>query len=336
MLVSAPWRLGMAFSSGPVQVNECFYRILSSRNLISRMRFGARSLSSFCLRSTFEYSNLHYRVRHGGTHIFYTTRSPSRQTISAFDKVPKQLPDWWDEEEDDDDEEDDLQSESYNSQVAFDSGGSGHGSNGGSGGKGGGKRDGKPEDGGDGIHIGWLNTLFAMYAVALVRTPLRTKAITTSALAFIGDLVAQKISQADDKNYSWDKRRSLSIAVWGLFFMGPVLHYWYLTLDRVLRHKYAIITKLLSDQLVFAPCFNAAFMLGIGALEGNSSKDITDNVKTKLWPVMKANWTLWPAAQIINFSIVPKDFQVIYVNCVALVWNVIFTYLSHSTDEAVD
>ncbi|PXF47874.1 PXMP2/4 family protein 2 [Gracilariopsis chorda] len=330
MWVSTPWRLRMAFSAAPVQLYQCFYRTPSSGNLEARVRFCAYSLSSLRRRSTVQCSNLHYRIQQGGTHVFDTTRSPTRRTVTAFDKIPKQLPDWWEEEDDDDDEEDDMRSEDTNSEMAYESGGGGNGGNRG------GERDGKPEDGSDGQKAGWLATLFAMYAGALVRTPLRTKAITTSALAFIGDLLAQKLSQADEKEYSWDKRRSLSISLWGLVFMGPVLHYWYLTLDRLFRHKYAIFTKLLSDQLVFAPCFNAAFMLGIGALEGNSLKDIADNIKAKLWPVMKANWTLWPAAQVVNFSIVPKDFQVIYVNCVALIWNVIFTYISHSANEEVE
>lgn len=34
---------------------------------------------------------------------------------------------------------------------------------------------------------------------------------------------------------------------------------------------------------------------------------------------------LWPMAQFINFTFVPLQYQVIYVQCIALLWN---SYLS--------
>lgn len=239
----------------------------------------------------------------------------SNPSIMRFDKVPDKLPDWWDDEEDEDDEP----KEGGNDRGG---GGSGEGNDGrGSGGNSGG--------GGGGYEEGLFATLLAMYVRAIRTNPVRTKAISTSLLSVIGDLLAQKIAQRDNAEFVLDTRRSASIGLWGLFIMGPALHYWYAVLDRLFFGKFAVLNKLLSDQLLFAPVFNAAFIVGVGSLEGNPLKEVAETVRTKFWPSMKANWTLWPAAQVVNFALVPKTFQIVYVNCVALVWSVILAYIAH-------
>lgn len=40
---------------------------------------------------------------------------------------------------------------------------------------------------------------------------------------------------------------------------------------------------------------------------------------------MKLNYTLWPAAQVVNFAFVPTAWQVVYVSAVSLVWGVILS-----------
>lgn len=230
--------------------------------------------------------------------------------ILKFDKVPEELPDWWDDEEDDDD-------------IDKDKGG--NGGEGGSGGQGGSGDGG--DGGGDGK--GFFAALLAMYVNAIRTNPVRTKALSTCVIALFGDMLAQIIAQSDKAEFCFDVRRSASIGIWASVFMGPVLHYWYGFLDRVFLGKFALAGKLLSDQLLFAPFFNGAFIAGVGTLEGNPLRQVADTVRTKLWPSMKANWTLWPAAQVVNFTLIPRTFQIVYVNCVALVWNVILTYISH-------
>lgn len=234
--------------------------------------------------------------------------------LMKFDKVPDKLPDWWDEE-DDDDEEMEGKGNSGNRGESGD--GRGGGSSGGGGGNGNSEGD------------GFFATLLAMYVQAVRKYPIRTKATSTCLLALLGDYFAQRIAQRQDPGFSLDVRRSASIGVWGFCFMGPVLHYWYGLLDRMFLGRYAVLSKVLSDQILFAPFFNGAFIAGVGSLEGHPTKEVSETVKTKLWPSMKANWTLWPAAQLINFTVIPRTFQIVYVNCVALVWNVILTYISH-------
>lgn len=230
-----------------------------------------------------------------------------------FDKVPDKLPDWWDEEDEDEEEDNDHE------KGGNGNGNKGRGQGGGAGGGG----------GGGGGEEGIFALLLAAYVRAIKTNPVRTKALSTGLIAILGDLLAQKISQRGDGQFVLDLRRSASVGIWGLLALGPALHYWYGILDRLFLGRYAVISKLLSDQLLFAPVCNTAFMLGVGSLEGNPFSEVSKTVREKFWPSTKANWTLWPAAQLLNFSLVPKTFQIVYVNCVALVWSVILAYIAH-------
>lgn len=51
-------------------------------------------------------------------------------------------------------------------------------------------------------------------------------------------------------------------------------------------------------------------------------------VREKLWPSMKMNWKVWPAVQIINFSVVPVHYQVLVANTVSIWWNSYLSYMN--------
>jgi protein Mpv17 len=65
-------------------------------------------------------------------------------------------------------------------------------------------------------------------------------------------------------------------------------------------------------------------------MAGESFETAWGNVRNKLWPVLKANWCIWPLVQIINFKFVPVVHQLNFVLLVSLGWA---TYLSWSTSD---
>ena len=205
-------------------------------------------------------------------------------------------------------------------------GGSGGGGNGRSGGGGGSGRGG----GGDEDERNPFKRLISAYIEAQERRPVLTKAGSTLVLIMMGDYCAQRISSAQKKEekFELDLRRWLSVGTFGFCFMGPTLHYWYGILDRIFGSS--AMKKMATDQLFFSIPFNSSFILGVGLLEGFKPNQVVSDVREKWWKTATHNWCLWIPAQYCNFAIVPKHFQMIYVNCVGFVWNVVLTYIAHS------
>lgn len=80
---------------------------------------------------------------------------------------------------------------------------------------------------------------------------------------------------------------------------------------------------------------NCCFIFSLPKLEGKTNEEAMDNVRARLWSTMKANWCLWPVAQVtirhdhmtvtcflqsINFKFIPVAHQLNFVLIVSLGW----------------
>ncbi|KAL7115482.1 hypothetical protein ACP275_04G186400 [Erythranthe tilingii] len=198
------------------------------------------------------------------------------------------------------------------------SGGSGNGSSGGGGGGGG------AFGGGDG-GSNW--SLLSWYLSLLAKYPVMTKAITSAFLTLVGDLTCQLLI---DQVPSLDLKRTFVFTLLGLVLVGPTLHFWYLSLSKLVTAPGAsgAFLRLLLDQFLFAPVFIGVFLSTLMTLEGRPS-EVIPKLQQEWFSSVLANWQLWIPFQFINFRFVPQQFQVLAANFIAVIWNVILSYKAH-------
>lgn len=167
------------------------------------------------------------------------------------------------------------------------------------------------------------------YLSMLDKKPLITKAITSCALTGGGDLLCQLAIEGD----GFDPARSARFGFLGLVLVGPGLHYWYNFLFRAFPPAQypgvlGVARRLALDQTVWAGGFLAVFFAANAALEGQP-QTAAPKIQKEWWPSMQMNWKLWIPANFVNFMFVPLRGQVLFANCVALVWNTYLSLASH-------
>ncbi|KAG9240550.1 hypothetical protein BJ878DRAFT_388671, partial [Calycina marina] len=116
------------------------------------------------------------------------------------------------------------------------------------------------------------------------------------------------------------------------FMMAPIQFKWFKFLSRAFP-----ITKssgmgpamkmVAFDQLVFAPVGIATFFTVMTVAEGGGKRAVSHKLRDMYLPTLKANFMVWPLVQIINFRIMPIQFQLPFVSTIGIAWT---AYLSLS------
>jgi len=101
------------------------------------------------------------------------------------------------------------------------------------------------------------------------------------------------------------------------FMMAPVQFKWFQFLSRAfpITKTSALgpsLKMVAFDQLIFAPVGIATFFTVMTVAEGGGRRAVSHKLRDMYLPTLKANFMVWPAVQIINFRIMPIQFQLVY------------------------
>ncbi|XP_020610547.1 protein Mpv17-like [Orbicella faveolata] len=169
---------------------------------------------------------------------------------------------------------------------------------------------------------------WATYQQLLITHPWKTQTIGTGVLVAAGDVVTQQF--VERKGLKHDFFRTARMGVVGLI-IGPVLRTWYLTLDRIVpgAAKTAGFKKMLLDQSLFAPVMICFFFGITETLAGKRLCDIKEMLQERYADALITNYKIWPLAQTLNFTFVPIQHRVGFVQIVAIFWNAYMSWMTN-------
>eukprot|EP01025_Chloroclados_australasicus_P030084 TRINITY_DN3013_c0_g1_i2.p2 TRINITY_DN3013_c0_g1~~TRINITY_DN3013_c0_g1_i2.p2 ORF type:complete len:235 (-),score=17.60 TRINITY_DN3013_c0_g1_i2:978-1682(-) len=168
--------------------------------------------------------------------------------------------------------------------------------------------------------------LWTAYNSQLHQNPLQTQIVSSGVLWGLGDYLAQKIEnmeQKKDVNY----KRLFVTSVYGAVFIGPFGHYWYDYLDRGVRRIFFpktfafVATKIVADLAIFDALHILLFFTLLTRTEGGDWQAVKRKLQRDYFPTFGAELSIWVPIHSINFSIVPVKHQLLFVNLMSILDN---------------
>ncbi|XP_062139607.1 mpv17-like protein [Drosophila sulfurigaster albostrigata] len=149
----------------------------------------------------------------------------------------------------------------------------------------------------------------------------------------ISDMIAQlAIEKRSYKDYNLSRTARYSAI--GLFVCGPLLRRWYIKLDTLVSKDQPALQrslkKMVVDQTCFAPPFTLLLSYLVPLVNGERHADIVQRIREQYFTILQRGYMLWPLAQLINFTLIPINYQVLFVQLTLLIWN---CYLSIALNE---
>jgi len=139
---------------------------------------------------------------------------------------------------------------------------------------------------------------------------------------------------AVEKAEKWDVQRSLKFGLVVSCAIAPIQYRWFKMLERKITAKTKVLTglkRMALDQTVAAPILTSAFIFILQLVNGHSLDYAAGRVRSAFVPVMSTNYKIWPAVQFLNMSLIPLQYRVIFVQFIAIFWNI---YLSSKVATA--
>ncbi|EXJ82146.1 hypothetical protein A1O1_08215 [Capronia coronata CBS 617.96] len=124
------------------------------------------------------------------------------------------------------------------------------------------------------------------------------------------------------------------------FLMAPVQFVWFRQLTKwfpVTSKSGTVpaLKRVVCDQVIFAPLGLSAFFTFMTVAEGGGTRDVIRKFQDVYLPTLKANYILWPAVQILNFRVMPLQFQIPFVSTIGIAWTAYLSLTNSSEDEVL-
>ncbi|CAB4252925.1 similar to Saccharomyces cerevisiae YOR292C Putative protein of unknown function [Maudiozyma barnettii] len=132
--------------------------------------------------------------------------------------------------------------------------------------------------------------------------------------------------------------RFITFSLWGQcisFFQVP----WYRILNFFFTEDPSVVQvfeRVLADQLLYSPIFLFFFFTYSNFVMERGNKETFKVKIQKLYiSTLGCNLLVWPLAQLINFSMIPKPFQIPFSSSVGVLWNCFLSMRNASDSKSL-
>jgi len=180
--------------------------------------------------------------------------------------------------------------------------------------------------------LGPLSRGFEAYSRSQRRRPYTTQFVSSLFIYFLGDLSAQNISGED-----YDPLRTLRALVISAGSSIPS-YKWFIFLGANFNYSSKLLslsTKVLVNQLTFAPIFNSYFFGMQSFLSGDSFSEVWERIKRTVPISLVNSCKLWPAVTAFSFTFIGAQYRSIFAGFIAIGWQTYLSYLNMQAEEEV-
>ena len=96
------------------------------------------------------------------------------------------------------------------------------------------------------------------------------------------------------------------------------------------------LQRVAMDQLLFAPIGLSAFFTFMTLAEGGRKKHVVKKFQDIYVPTLRANYILWPGVQMLNFRVMPIQFQIPFVSVFGVAWTAYLSLTNSNEDDTME
>lgn len=174
----------------------------------------------------------------------------------------------------------------------------------------------------------------AAYLKQLQSNPLRTKMLTSGALAALQELIASWLAHDRSKHGHYFSSRVPKMVAYGAFVGAPMGHVLVGLLQKVFANRTSLRAKILQiivSNLIISPIQNSVYLASMAVIAGARTwHQIRATVRAGFMPVMKVSWIASPITLAFAQKFLPEQTWVPFFNIVGFV---IGTYINTHTKK---
>jgi len=145
------------------------------------------------------------------------------------------------------------------------------------------------------------------------------------------------IQQRHEKVKKLDFQRAGRFSFVGLTLHGPFFLKGYGWLDRQFGAAKTLqnaVKKSAVGQVTIFPVYVSLMFMYLGLLEGRGVEGSWQRLQQSLPKTLVTGTMFWPAANVVNFMMVPPTQRVLFANAMGVVWNTVLSWIASSSSSS--